>query len=81
MNDESPVFGCGTEAADWMERNCNICKLYDMESAEDTECEFGNRISMGFLGEAPTRGEAVRFGGEGFYNICSQREVREDYED
>ena len=72
-----PVFATSADAATWQEGNCCICKHYDVDSAEATQCAFGNRIALGVFGGAPSAAEAVRFGGKDFYNNCCQKEERE----
>ena len=67
------VFSCGTEAADWIYNNCEKCKKYDPDSAEDTTCEFSNKVCMGFFGGAPTVEEFREYGYDGdIFFRCSQ---------
>lgn len=56
------VFSCGTQAIDWVENNCANCKKYDADSAENTTCEFSNKVVMGCFGEAPSIEEFKQYG-------------------
>lgn len=68
------MFSNGTEAMIWMENNCYQCKRFDPESAEDTECEFANKLDLGFLGEEPTEEEGKPYNCTGDPSTeCSQR--------
>ena len=59
------VFSCGTDAMDWIEKNCMHCKLFDQESMEDTECEFSNKLHLGFFGLGPSIEEFEEYGYDG----------------
>ncbi len=67
------MFSCGTEAMDWISNNCERCAKYNRESAADTECEFSNKLGMGFFGEAPTPEEGAAYNCNGDPKTkCSQ---------
>lgn len=54
-------FSCGTEAADWMHNNCERCSKYCREDVDKTECDFSNKVAMGFFGAGPSKEEAEKY--------------------
>lgn len=54
-------FSCGTQYGDWVERNCEVCLLYDREKAGG--CEIDDALGLALFGDGTVSEEiAERMG-------------------
>ena len=74
----SEIFSCGSEAGDWINRNCEKCNKFDLENINTTFCRMGVIIMDGFVGcEGPTIKQLSEYGYKDNLDFtCTQIEVK-----